>query len=539
MYSVLALDVKNAVSKEDLLVQLSRVQDLTTPSGYDQFHARIRSGDINGLVRSLHHLLLVYPLHRNKCYYSRLDSTRKLQVMVLCSVIERLLHCSPNGATTTIECNNDFAASLPRVLELFARGAGYSTIRLVTIGNCIRIMLCLSNPYPQTADRFIESLLVLFDCGSLTVPSDILIDASQAIARFVTKSKKLSVLASLEEKISTMISILGTALSSDDCRQCDEALESLWQFAQISSFAAHMANRRVLVYAAGQHLSSRFSRVRKKAVALVGMLIVNYDVQRGKKLRRESNLELIVNALTRSVLKEAKPKLQKSMLSAMIELLNKKGLDLKIVFHTMSSLLDLAMSVKVTEDVAMEAAVAYLQSAGKFVHSEEVLSNVVDFTTSPFAKVRKLALRMLRDITFWGPNVPQVLLRKTVMLECFAMLLAQGSDKDSLVVLSICKQLLFEKCNEQFFLQSDNMVLSLVRLVTQNLITNRSVYIAAVDLVLGLLDNDDNLPYFLQYIDILPWLIKTSNRTTEESMKERLVPIIIRFSAALLHKNDV
>ena len=80
------------------------------------------------------------------------------------------------------------------------------------------------------------------------------------------------------------------------------------------------------------------------------------------------------------------------------------------------------------------------------------------------------------------------------------------------------------------------MIQSLVRLVTQGTMANRVVYVSAVDLVLTLLEADSNLPYFLRYSNLLPWLVKTSNRTTDELLKERLIPIILRLSAALLER---
>ena len=81
------------------------------------------------------------------------------------------------------------------------------------------------------------------------------------------------------------------------------------------------------------------------------------------------------------------------------------------------------------------------------------------------------------------------------------------------------------------------MVLALVSLVTQDIIVNRVVYVSAVNIVLSAMEDDNNFSHFLHYSHLLPWIIKTSNRTTDESLKERLVRIIVRFSAALLKNN--
>ena len=528
--------MKTATTKDDILFHLSNFRgpvDVT-----DQLAEKISNDDINGLVRSLHQVILYQPSNKAKWYYSMLDNKRRLHVTVLCSVIERLLYCS-RSPRPVVKCNDDFAACLPRLVDLFARATGCSAIRFLTIGNCIRVMLRLSSPFPQTADRFIESLLPLVDQDGdestlSEVPSDLLTDTARAIARFVVKSKSMTVLASVEAKASTLISILETALSSPERRQFEGALEALAQISQISSIASQMSKRRVLVYAVCRHLSSIRTRVRKKAVVVVGILLASYDVQRAKV---ESNLELITNAVTKAALRESNLKLQKSMFSTLCDLVNKKGLDSEGMHRGMKSLLDIALSDTVAEEVSMESAVAYLVIAKKVTHSEEVLSAIVQFTTSVFAKVRKTALALLAEITFWDRGSLSVLLHRTVMLECFGLILSHGSDKDGQTVLKICKQLLFENCNHAIVLQSSAVVSALVDLVTKDPGRNRTAYVAAFDLLLELLEDDGNLAvYFLQYNELLPWLIKTCNRTTDESIKQRLIPLIIRFSALLLEE---
>ena len=71
MYTVLTLrivftalaDVKNASSTEDILALLSTVEDLTCL--VDHFRGHLETGDVKGLGRSLHQLLLIQPFHRN------------------------------------------------------------------------------------------------------------------------------------------------------------------------------------------------------------------------------------------------------------------------------------------------------------------------------------------------------------------------------------------------------------------------------------------------------------------------------------------
>ena len=533
-------DAKSAAFKENVMVQLSQLQEATA-SGLDAvcplYGDIIQSGDIKSLARTLHDILRVrLSIRTRPSGTTRLDNTSKLQIMIICSVIEHMLCKSPK--MTVVEYKDGLGACLPRVMVMFAHGSGYSTIRLFTIANCIRIMLSLPKSCPQTADRFIESLLVLYDCDCLVVPCDILVDASRAIARFSTETKNASALANVEQKIDTLISTLVVAVSSKDRCRIVAALESLRDLAHVSSFASYMADHCVLVRATCRHLSSHSARVRKAATAMIGMWIANYILlQRDQESRRNRNLELVVNALTNAVLKEVKAKLQKCMLSNLLELLNKEGLESNILPIAMKSMLTFALSGNLTEEVAVKSAIAYLQAARKCEYNADVLLTVVDFTKSTFAKVRKHALQLLYEITFWNLSAPQTLLRKTIVLEWFAFILDQGSDKDSVEVLKICHHLLFEKANEYLFLQSSNMVLALVSLVTQDIIVNRVVYVSAVNIVLSAMEDDNNFSHFLHYSHLLPWIIKTSNRTTDESLKERLVRIIVRFSAALLKNN--
>ena len=206
-------DVSNGDSKENVTIQLNRAQESTASSG--DAESKTQNWDINSLSRSLHNLLLVHPTScSDESCLSPLDNAGKVRVMILYSVMERMLYRTARA--TIVECTDDIGACLTHAMKIFTAGPGYSTARLNTIGNCIRIMLCLNNPSPQIAARFIEALLVIIDCRTMIVPSDILDYASQAIVRFTTMSKSAIVLSSIENKIDNLLSILENTISSED-----------------------------------------------------------------------------------------------------------------------------------------------------------------------------------------------------------------------------------------------------------------------------------------------------------------------------------
>jgi hypothetical protein len=524
--------LKSAVTKDDILAQFHTANIRFDDIDKEQLDDEIKNGSAQDLARHLHHRLLVRPLHKTKRYLKKLNNTRTLQAMVLCHVIDQLLRRSDLPVSDYgQQFVEDLSASLPRVLQTLSYGIGYSTIRLVTISSCIRIMRRIATALSQPIGPFIDSLLILFKVTSVTVPSDILIDAACAIASFVALDKTGQMNGKVEEYSGALISILATAASSDF--QLEDTLVALSQLARIPALGSVMAKQRGLVIAVNKHLSDNSVDIRTEATTLNIMLISRYGCANETPMLFECNLALIARALTMAALKEVDMKLQLSLIKALSELTQKEDLDIEQADQIKKALFEIASSNDTGDGPAIESALSYLHGASNCVHSVNILYNVVHFTTSQYAKVRVAALELLKDITFWKPDSAVLLLSGTNMLDSFSFIVTHGSDADCCSVTEICEQIVFDNQNHAAFCANAAILPSLVRLLTVEPVTNRVAYTRAVCVVLELMAT--RLDHFVQFSKfLLPWLVKVANRTSDEDMKACLVSTIIRFSSAIL-----
>lgn len=554
-------DLKTAETKDDILAQLNKANVRFDDIDQEQLDDEIKSGSAQSLARSLHHRLLVRPLllHHHQgnikgnskrlSYFQTLNTTSTLQVMVLCNVIDQLIRRSDLSMSDYgPQFVDDLSASLPRVVKILALGESesscHSTIRFVTISSCIRIMRRIVTA--ASASPFIDALLILFNDRVATthVPSDILIDAACAITSFVlplVTDKKMiagqqlqqpTIIDKVVDKSNSdaLLAILGAAVSTDSLQGI--ALDALWQLGQISVIGEMMAKRRSLVTAANKHLNDGSADIRKKAIALIGLLVANYSDDKTPFLF-ECNLTLISRSLTKASLKEGHPKLRMSMLEVLMQLIKKEGLDFEHSCQIMETFFKIATSTDTEEESAMESALAYLFAASYAAHTVDVLSSIVNFTTSPYAKVRATSLALLKDITFWKPDSATLLLSATSMIESFSLIVTHGSDADCCLVVEISKQIVFETRNHASFCGQSEILAALVRLVTTEPITNRAAYTLAIGVLLDL--TSTQLVRFLPYSNVLlPWLVKLANRTSDEDMKARLISTIVRLSSAIL-----
>jgi hypothetical protein len=245
------------------------------------------------------------------------------------------------------------------------------------------------------------------------------------------------------------------------------------------------------------------------------------------------NLNLIVNALTAAASKESRTKVQVSIISALGDLIERHCLNSEQRSTIMECFLEIAESDSADGPV-IASSLSYLQAAGKISESNEILSNIVQFTTSPYAKVRAKSLWLLRDLSSFNANTTTTfLLNKTDMLESFSLIIAYGSNSDCLDVLHICK-LLISTNGHKCFCEYSAILKAFIGLVTMEPCSNRAAYMVGVEIIMELMSKDENLKYFLPFTAILPWLVKVANCTSDEVMKARFVSTVVRFSSALL-----
>lgn len=527
------IDLKTAETKDDILAQLHRANIRFDDIDQAQLEDEITNGSAQNLARSLHHRLLVRPFHTTKLYFKKLKYTRTLQVMVLCNVINRLLQRSELSMSDYGQhFVEDLTASLPRVLRILAYETGDSTFRVVTMSSCIRIMTSMATKECQESiPPLIDSLLILFTGAPLlSVPSDILIDAASAIASLVTLVNDGRMVEKVKEESGALISILSNELTGT---QPENALVALSQLGRIPVLCSIMTKRRGLLTALNKLLFNSSVAIREKNIALISMLVSSYTAE--TSLFFECNLTLMARALAKAASKETNLKVKMTLVKALGELILKKDLDREHADEIMTILFIMAISCDTPDGPAIDSALSYLRAACNMAQSTEILSNVVHFTTSPFAMVRITALDLLKDITFWKPDSTALLLASTDMLERFCLIVTHGCNADCFSVTEICKQIVFENQYHATFCSNLSILSAFVCFVSTEPAPNRAAYTVAVGVLLDLMATQLN--HFLQFSDLLlPWLVKMANRTSDENLNARFVSTIIRYSSAILDK---
>jgi hypothetical protein len=532
LHLLYVLDLKSSQNKEDTLVLLTNVSsrfDRHDEAGLDR---EMREGTAAVLARNLHEFLILWSLKGKNYYRKSFEHSRGLQVSALCRALDMILQCSDRVLAECMpKLKDDLLPSLPRILKIYAQWEGDSIIRLITIASTLRIIRKVSPFVSEAATPLVGALLSILD-GHF--PPDIRVDATCAAVSFLGKSCRNEELVKLmEQKASVIISILSTAALAASNESLVEILHSLSSLASCPTLGAKMARRRCAIFMAVKNLSHKQREVRGKSLDLCHAFLGHRANARPARTVHESNLDLIVGGLMKAVSAESDPRLQLSQIRIMGSLIIRDDIATEQKWNVMTLLRAIAKS-EGCDGPTMEAQLCYLHSAATIGFTEEVVATVADFTTSEYAKVRNKALGLVKEISFWHPHAARLLFDSTDLLENFSLIISHGSDEDCADAIHASKVFVSDEANHQFFCIDAGFVASLVRLVTTEPVANRPAFINGVDTIITLMSSSVGLPYFLPFIEILPWLVTFANRTSDEEIKEIVVSTVLRFSTALL-----
>lgn len=529
-------DLKGAETKEDILVMLTNVADRFDEQDKDGLDRDVRDGQADLLVQGINQRLLLRPhCSRSRKYYRKtLEDSQGLQVSVLCRALDMVLRCSDQALEECVpSLQDDLSLSLPALLDIFASWKGDSIVRLVTLASTMRIIRRFGPLVPQAATSLVRALLSLLDAN---FPSDIRVDAACAAVNFLeTKDGRGgdSVVKMIEKDASTIISILSTAALAADDDSLGDILHSLSCMVTCPSLRTKLAKRRCAVLMVIKHLAHAYPEIRSKSLDLCHSFLGHHSTAAPARAVLECNMGLLLDALVTTASVESDQRLQLSQIRILNCLIIRDDITKEQKWKVMAALQTIALGDG-ADGPTMKAALSYLHSVNPMGFTEEALVATVTFATSDYAKVRNKALGLLKDISFWHPQVAQVLLETTDVLESFSLIISYGSDSDCADAIQVSKQLVSDGVNHQMFCIDTGYLTALVRLVTTEPIVNRPAYIGGVNTIITLMSSDDNLHYFLSFPEVLPWLVTFANRTCDDEIKQVVVSTIIRFSTTLI-----
>ena len=531
-----------AHNKEELLTLLASVA-----SQFDE--ERLMGEDFlmgsaaEGLLMSLHHALLLRPGSKRAHYRTTLSHGQALQCTVLVTAIEMMFrNCSLEALSEHVHLFRKFLLpnDLPRLLVLLTTWEGGETIRLLAISNTIKIMRRVGPLCQEATEAIIEALLSVMRAymGSPEIHVEAANVAAYIFDRQEEMAQRKRVIELVQKDSSLIISTLSTAaMSAATHQEAEEVLSSLFNFAVNShAFRNKMAKRRCTVLAITKHLSSKHVDNRKIALNICKCLFNDQIQTTFEPARLDRNSELLLTKLMDSAQNESDTMLQLYTVSLLGDAVQNGNLMPELEDSILGSLRELVDSDS-PDDVVVEAAAAYTKAATSLpvvCVSKEILNDITDFTTLPFAKARRDALSAIDYLVTGDDGLTEILLSETELLENFSLIISYGSDNDCTDSLNVVRYCAGNELHHPALCQS-RVIQSLVDQVTKDEITNQTAFTTSVGAILELLSNNDNLRCFVPYPDLLPCLVNLANvNTSNEELKQKLVSATVRLSSAIL-----
>ena len=502
----------------------------------------LMGGAAEGLLMSLHNALLLREGSTRKYYRTALSHSQALQCTVLVTAIEMMFRCSSEVLAENVHLlRKDLIPSLPRLLNLFIAWEGDEAIRLMTISNAIKIIRRVGPLCQEATDDCVEGLLSVLRAYMGSANANIHIEAANAIAHLFDRQDRMAqrkrVIQLIQNDSSLIISTLSTAALATTNEAAEEILTGLFNFAVNShSFRTKMAKRRCTILAIGKHMTDDHIENRKVALNICKCLLNDHLQSTCEPARLDHNTGLLLKKLMESALNEQEVMLQLYAVSLLGDAVQNGNLLPDLVDPIMTTLRDLVDSDG-PDDVVMEAAITYTKASTSLpadYTSKDILTNVADFTTLPFARARRDALAAI-DFFVADDNLASILLNETELIDNFSLIVSYGSDEDCADAMSVVRHCAGNVHHHRVVCQSSSLLQAIVQLVTKEEVTNENAYISGVEAILALLSNNDNVRYFLPYPDLLPFLVSLANTTaSDEELKQKLVSAIVRLSSAIL-----
>jgi hypothetical protein len=466
------------------------------------------------------------------------------------------------------DMSSELCISLAKFLQkMRAQLSPVFKVCVATSPECLKSATPMSRPNSSRAFAVVSWDLAVHLCLIASYDSILDVEAaprtSQAIFFTLKGICHFPLMLPHQENTSRIRICLSSAVSSDSsqnmegggigasCSGSDPAQihRNLTRFAPFSD-SLHLVHilYQFFTLASGSHLGSAFSYYRRILIATSRYLAHHDHSFRGKTLDDyrslldhtpslhtvyQSSLDVAVAAVAHATEGDEQAHFQLTTIVIMRDSLAKKGLRRSHRRKFMQALHTLATG-PASEVVSTKTAEAFLQSANVYGDCPSTVSNIVDFIISPYISVRKQAIGIVHDISFWNRKAATAMLEDTPIIGIFCLQMRHGSSDDCAGILQVCKELVTDPVNCRILVASSDFLACIIDLVTTQPIINRTAHINAVDVILILLSTNGCLRYCVEYASLLPWLIAFANRTSNTEVKRKVVKSIVSFSNAVL-----
>jgi hypothetical protein len=313
-------------------------------------------------------------------------------------------------------------------------------------------------------------------------------------------------------------------------------MDGLYRLAHISAVIRNkMAKRRCTILAIVKDLENENFNRRESAIDFSAVALADTECSKSLSFGFADNGKILLNAIIQNALQD--PSLD----------LRRKAIDIlgKTIKSTRSiscqSIIDTLRLLIYEEDnraVVQQAAIVFCNSIQASDHMPSEMETLVDLMNFEDALVRSEALKHIALLDLGSSKVALFLLEKTDFLTSSSILLDDNDfvkTRDCTTLLDVCRKLARYPTYHRAIGAATDFLGAIVRMIVDEEIKNRNAHYHAVELVIDLLSRKENIPLFLSYKELLPWLISFVNVTTaDDHFKKEVVRSIIRLSVTLL-----
>lgn len=493
----------------------------------------VRNGEFLSFVQKLRSVVLLAPPENKKKKKRQAKAEAVgLQVAMVCSRIARLIESCSDKALR--DHGADFSVDLGICLPVTVRfmvnwESADSTPRVVALRCLIRVMrrtatLCV--------DHLFDFAQVLAFLLEKSFPINVRVDAACTLTSFLAVDRAdMSVHDKIDQESSSIISVVSTAALISNDRGSLERLKSLLLLAKDPILSSKLRCRRCVVMATTKQLKKEESLCQDKALEVISFLL--QDEETSPTSATASNMNLLVEQVTVALEENECHSSRMKIIRSLRSIFSVPVIEHQKKWDVLDLLFELSRDDTVPVKVQVEAANAFVFGVNKMNAYVDFFSELSVLVVSHLAAVRHVVFRELDDAFLWHAQVLSAHEELPDLLDSFCILISNGSPEDCASSLQLCRQIAAEEAGQKCMYVHKLFLQRLVGFVIA-FPKNRPAFINAVDVILDLLESDEGLNAFLPFAEVLPWLVRMANRTTDEALKERFVKTILRFGNSVL-----
>lgn len=337
----------------------------------------------------------------------------------------------------------------------------------------------------------------------------------------------------IEQLASIMISVLSTEVVICPDPHDVKVLRSLCQLAVSPRFRIKLAKRRCAMLALTRHVSL-VDHLTRGAVLITCTKLLDDESCRSILSRgAHENVDVFREGIVECAWIECDSNLQLLIIRILLGLA-------QVMDRTTNDILDVLQHYAyngASDDVKTEAAIAFVNIVDHTIEEHcAYLRVVADFISFHSSQVRREALAALEEIIS-SPDSIMNLLTTTEVVAKAALLIQSSPKEECSQVLNIFRLLARSSLYHHYLLGETGGVLSsVVQIVTSERLDCCSMCkVYAEEITLSLLSNEENVPAFLPFCQLSPWIKKVMTSVfLDERSKLRISNLLAKLDGEIL-----